>query len=79
MAAAAAVTSPRERHAVARERRPLARRQAVRLFEPGRPTLDDRISSLWERLVADGRGNCPVCGTEVAAGRECDGCGSELT
>ena len=69
---AATLTSPRERRA-------LPNRTAVRLFEPGRPTLDDRITDLWERLVADGRADCPVCGTEVAAGRECGGCGSELT
>jgi hypothetical protein len=67
---AAAVTTPRERHGLARERRALPRRSAVRLFDPGRPTLDDRISALWD---------CPVCGSELLAGRECGGCGSELS
>jgi hypothetical protein len=76
---AAALTSPREHRPDSRERRALPGRKAVRLFEPGRPTLDDRISALWERLVEAGRMDCPVCGTEVEAGRECNGCGAELT
>jgi len=60
------------------ERRGLSRRRAVRLFEPGRATLDDRISALWQQLVEHGTADCPVCGTTVHAGRECGGCGSEL-
>jgi hypothetical protein len=76
---AAAVTTPRERPGLARERRALPRRSAVRLFDPGRPTLDDRISALWDGLVDSGRADCPVCGSELLAGRECGGCGSELS
>lgn len=63
----------------ARERRSLPRRRAVRLFEPGRATLDDRISAAWQQLVEHGSADCPVCGVTVQAGRECAGCGSELS
>jgi hypothetical protein len=76
---AAALTSPAERRHAPPERRTLPGRRAVRLFEPGRDTLDDRISDLWERLVEHGRADCPVCGAELAAGRECGDCASELT
>ena len=61
------------------ERRKLPRRQAVRLPEPGRATLEDRMTSLWTRLVETGAAECPVCDAEVAAGRPCESCGSELT
>jgi hypothetical protein len=54
-------------------------REAAPLFEPGRPTLDDRIADLWARLVADGTAECPVCGGEMAAGAPCASCGSELS
>ena len=60
------------------DRRPVTRRGAGRLFEPGRVTLDQRVSAAWERLVAEGSADCLVCGAEVSAGRECPACGSEL-
>ena len=47
--------------------------------EPGRATLEDRITGLWTQLVEAGAGECPVCGHGIAAGRACDGCGSELS
>lgn len=62
-----------------RPRRALPRRESKRLFEPGRATLDDRIVSLWQRLVDSGSAECPVCGDEMVAGRGCRGCGSELS
>jgi hypothetical protein len=69
-------TSPRTHPG--RERRSVPRRPAACPAEPGRATLDDRITALWGRLVADGVAECPVCGDEVTAGRPCEGCGSEL-
>ena len=47
-------------------------------FEPGRATLDDRVTALWRRMVESGFADCPVCG-EIAAGRPCGDCGSELS
>jgi hypothetical protein len=55
------------------------RREAVRLFEPGRATLEDRIAALWTQLVAEGGAECPVCHEEMAAGMPCENCGSELS
>jgi hypothetical protein len=55
------------------------RREAQRLFEPGRATLEDRIVALWDQLVDEGRADCPVCHAEIAAGAPCESCGSELT
>jgi len=60
-------------------RRPLPRRESKRLFEPGRVTLDDRIVSVWARLVDSGRAECPVCDGEMVAGSGCRSCGSELS
>ena len=62
-----------------RERRPLLRRAAGRGFEPGRATLDDRITALWKQLVEKGTADCPVCGDALSAGQPCADCGSELT
>jgi hypothetical protein len=62
-----------------REQRGHARRQAACRPEPGRATLDDRISALWTRLVETGAGECPVCAADIAAGAPCGRCGSELT
>jgi ribosomal protein L32 len=50
-----------------------------RLFEPGRATLDDRVSATWRRLVEQGAASCLVCGAETRAGRPCPCCGSELS
>jgi hypothetical protein len=50
-----------------------------RLFEPGRATLDDRVSAAWRRLVEQGAASCLVCGAEAGAGRPCPSCGSELS
>jgi hypothetical protein len=74
----AAATAP-ARPRGTRERRLPARREPGRLFEPGRATLDDRVTALWGRLVESGTADCPVCGAEIAAGRPCGGCGSELS
>jgi hypothetical protein len=63
----------------ARERRPLSRRDPARQHEPGRATLDDRVTALWGQLVKSGAADCPVCGTKIAAGMPCGGCGSELS
>ena len=62
----------------ARERIALPRREAKRLFEPSKATLDERIAGIWERLIADGAAECPVCRAELATGRPCSSCGSEL-
>jgi hypothetical protein len=74
----ATATTPAGLHA-GRERRSLPRRSAARRPGPGRATLDDRITALWDRLVADGAADCPVCGSELPAGRPCETCGSELS
>ena len=74
---ATATTPARTRGA--REHRLPSRRHAAHRPEPGRATLDDRITALWGRLVEDGTADCPVCGDEIVAARPCHGCGSELT
>lgn len=74
---AVATTAPRPPGT--RERRPLPRRRAVHLPEPGRATLEDRITALWTGLVETGTTECPVCAAEIAAGRPCESCGSELS
>ena len=74
---AAATTPVRPR--AAREGRSLPRWNAGRGFEPGRATLDDRITALWGQLLESGTGECPVCRAEITAGRPCGDCGSELT
>jgi len=73
---ATATTPPRLRNGRARWSPP---RHGGRAFEPGRPTLDDRITAVWTRLVDAGKAECPVCGDELHAGRACGGCGSELS
>ena len=52
---------------------------ARQLFEPGAPTLDERISSTWSQLLTDGSAQCPVCAARVEAAAACPGCGSELS
>ena len=52
--------------------------EARRMFEPGAPTLDERISSLWSGLVSEGTCECPVCALRMRAAEPCAGCGSEL-
>ena len=74
----AAATTPTRPHP-GRERRSLPGRSAARWPEPGRATLDDRITGLWDRLVADGAADCPVCNTAIVAGNPCGSCGSELS
>ena len=58
--------------------KPVLPRGGDRLFEPGRLTLDDRVTATWRRLVDVGAADCLVCGTEAGAGRPCPCCGSEL-
>jgi len=74
---AAATTPTRTRGA--REHGSPSRRHVACRPEPGRATLDDRITALWDRLVADGTADCPVCGDEIVVARPCGGCGSELS
>ncbi len=75
---AVATTAPRPA-GIARERQSMPRRQAIRSPERGRTTLDDRVTALWSQLVEIGTGECPVCGSGIAAGVACASCGSELT
>ena len=49
------------------------------MFEPGVPTLDERISSTWSGLVSQGTAACPVCDSSVHAAEACPACGSELS
>jgi ribosomal protein L32 len=74
---AVATTAPRQ--GVTRERCSPARRQPMRAPERGRATLDDRITALWDQLIDVGTGECPVCGSGIAAGVACASCGSQLT
>jgi len=53
--------------------------EARQMFEPGAPTLDERISSTWSGLVSVGTSECPVCATAIHAAQPCPGCGSELS
>ena len=51
-------------------------------LDGGRPTLEERLESVWEGLSAAGAAPCPLCGgrmqREIDAAR-CGGCGSTLT
>jgi len=62
-----------------RDRRAHADLPSGAVRDPGRATLEDRITGLWSQLVEAGAGECPVCGEGIAAGRACGGCGSELS
>ncbi len=53
--------------------------EARRMFEPGAPTLDERISMTWSGLVAGGAAECPVCAGRMQAAQACTSCGSELS
>ena len=53
--------------------------RSTRLFEPGGPTLEDVVLGAWEELVADGRAECPVCGSAMSLLTGCEGCGAELS
>lgn len=55
--------------------------------QEGGPTLDDRISELWDRLVASTTIACPLCATEMrprwsagagVVGGLCPGCATTL-
>ena len=52
---------------------------ARQMFEPMSPTLDERISSTWSALVAEGSAECPVCAGQIRAAQTCERCGSELS
>ena len=73
---AATATAP-VRPRAGRERSP--RRKGGCRPEPGRATLDDRISGVWARLVEAGEADCPVCAADIVAGSPCRSCGSELS
>jgi hypothetical protein len=53
--------------------------EARQMFEPGAPTLDERISIAWSALVTKGRAECPVCTEPTRAAEPCSVCGSELS
>jgi hypothetical protein len=58
--------------------RPQRAEASPRLFDDGL-TLEDRVLGTWEDLIVEGRAACPVCGSSMAAGSPCEGCGSELS
>ena len=48
----------------------------------GRLTLDQRLASVWEGLLAAGAAECPLCGGSLrhkGAAARCGGCGSSLS
>jgi hypothetical protein len=53
--------------------------EARQMFEPGTPTLEERVSSLWSGLVSQGSAECLVCAQRMRAAEPCTGCGSELS
>jgi len=53
--------------------------EARQMFEPGAPTLDERISTTWSGLVSAGTSECPVCASGIHAAEPCPACGSELS
>ena len=76
----AAVPKDRQRERLGYERRRrFGHLEARRMFEPGAPTLDERISSTWSSLLGSGSAECPVCATRVRAAEPCSGCGSKLS
>jgi hypothetical protein len=63
----------------ARSERPIVGRFHMRLFEPGGPTLEDRVLGVWEDLQAHSQADCPVCGEQdQLAADGCSVCGSCL-
>ncbi len=58
--------------------RPPTEDSEPRLFETEGATLEDVILGAWEALLADGRTECPVCGSALSV-HGCAGCGSELS
>jgi hypothetical protein len=54
-------------------------REHAKLFEPGGPTLEDRVLGSWDGLVANGSVECLVCGGSMSAAGGCPDCGSELS
>ena len=59
------------------------RRAPIGCSDGDRPTLEDRLSNVWEGLLAAGAADCPVCGAEMkrdgADAGSCGGCGSKLS
>ena len=48
----------------------------------GRPTLEEKLSRVWEGLHADGAAECPVCRgrmTSGSGGGRCVDCGVSVT
>jgi hypothetical protein len=58
---------------------PQTERSEERLFEPDGPTLEDLVLGVWEELVADGRTECPVCGSAMSLPDGCEGCGATIS
>ena len=54
-------------------------RVARQLFQPGKATLDERITTVWSALIESGTAECLVCHGEVRAAHECACCGSQLS
>jgi hypothetical protein len=54
-------------------------RSAPRLFEPAGFTLEDLVLGVWEDLAAEGRAECPVCGSSLHAAGGCASCGADLS
>jgi hypothetical protein len=58
-----------------------ARRPGGACSDGDRLTLEERISSVWEGLVAAGAGECPVCRSRmewIADHGRCSICGTRL-
>jgi hypothetical protein len=57
----------------------------ARLFEPqaaeagARPSLEDAILGVWDKLTVEGVAACPVCSGPMRAASACERCGSELS
>jgi len=75
----AVIPKDRQRFSVHDRPRRFGHLDARQMFDPGAPTLDERISSTWAGLVSSGSAECPVCASRVRAGQPCAGCGSELS
>lgn len=86
--AALAPPSPRQARLhedLLRRERPVparARREEQACSDGGRPTLEQRISRVWEGLHAAGAAECPVCRGRIERSHEggrCGDCGSTLS
>ena len=88
MTGAATISAPRPgrlHEDLLRRERPVparARREEQACSDGGRPTLEQRISRVWEGLHAAGAAECPVCRGRMersGAGGLCRACGAALS